>query len=1651
MADYNILSNELNSSNSSNVPDILNRNKSKNEILTSLSKIIIAKIPDKYTALLIDFAKIYFSLVSAEDLITHKVEDLYGALLSHWNFLNATKPGNKNIRVYNPSYEQHGWSSPHTIIEVVCPDHPFVVNSIRQKLFDMNIGIYLIISANGVITKRNKNNDISDIKIDYTQVHKKELLIYLEIDKQVEQNLININQEISSILNDINIVVRDWSSMVSKAEELLEDKQKYLYNNDSLFTEYLQFIQWLIDDKFIFLGCCDYKFLNKSKNKTPVLKIDEKSGLGYLAKDSRFTAKECFAGWQHKIEELTSGKDCILIAKSNVRSTVHRRAYLDYIPVALSDNKGNIIGERRFLGLFTSSAYHTGAIEVPLLRNKIKKVMDFAGLNWESHTAKQILNILESLLRDDLFQSSPEELVELAFGIFHMQDRRQIKLFIRRDKFGGFFSCILCIPKDVYNNKLRKEIGNFLKESLEGEEITFTTNFSESILAKIYFVIRLPANTQPPRYSINELQQKIIDMAKTWGDKLKNAMLEHYGEEKGNSLYFKYCDAFPASYHEYFQPYAAVYDIQHMEELKHDNSISMFFYNPLEDSGQRLRFKLFRKNNPVPLSDVLPILENMGMTVLSEHSHKISLTSNETIWINDFVMLHEHKHNINLDNLRNLLQDCFLSVWQEKAENDSLNKLVLLASLSWREISILRAYSRYMRQIKFTFSEAYINNTLTSYADIAKDLIKLFMHKFSLKNLDKQDQDNVYVLEEGIRKSLNEIDNLDQDRICRRFLDVISATVRTNYFQVTSDNKIKDYISFKIKSSLIPDIPLPCPMFEIFVYSTLVEGVHLRGGKFSRGGLRWSTRIEDFRTETLDLVKAQNVKNAVIVPTGAKGGFVVKKLDTLIDRQHIQEEIASCYSMFIRGLLDITDNLKNSVVIKPKKVICLDEDDTYLVVAADKGTATFSDIANKIAAEYDFWLGDAFASGGSNGYDHKKMGITARGAWESVKRHFCVLSKDIDTSPFTVIGIGDMGGDVFGNGMLLSSNIKLVAAFNHLHIFIDPNPDPAISFTERQRLYNLPNSTWNSYDSKLISSGGGVYSRSAKLIKISAEAQKVLGTTQSEFVPSELIKVILQAPVDLLWNGGIGTYVKAIDETHDDVGDRNNDALRINGYQLRCKIVGEGGNLGLTQLGRIEAALNGIISFTDFIDNAGGVDCSDHEVNIKILLDDIVKNGDLTLKQRNTLLVEMTEEIAELVLKNNYDQSLSISLASSRASETLDEHARFIENLEKYADLDRELEFLPNDEMLAERKHNGIGLTRPEISILNAYSKIMLKAEISKTNLADDPDLQCFLSSAFPQILHKRFAKEMINHKLCREIITTQLSNMIVNRMGITFVQRLFDETGASISDIVRSYIIIDEILDVDNIWRKIANLDNKIECSLQNRILLDLIRLVRRLSRWILRNRRKNLRIKPLVEYFKPKLLQLIKIMPYKLQGEDLKMIDCYIAEYLAAGIDKDLVSILSILRPLYSSMDIIEVAYKYNIDLEEFAEAYFALGDKLELGWFRIQLSHQPVDDTWDALARSACRDDIDHHQSDMAIGVLKFCQDSLSLNDKIEHWLNAYQTLVSRWQEMIVDLKTTKSREFTIFAVALRDLLDLAQSSRFGAYSNTDTDEANKKEAK
>lgn len=1645
------------------------------ELLDKVIAIIDKKFPQTQSNALKNFVQHFYHSIAPEDLLERgDVSNLYGAAVDYWRFVEKYTPKQTKVRVYNPQFEHDGWQTTHTIVSILIKDMPFLVDSIRMALNHHSLTVHLTIHPT-LKTHRDESGQLiellpHDSDNQLSQAEREnghyESLIHLEVDRQSEAAVLeDIADELEKVLDDVRMAVDDWQLMRQKMAEVLQHLETNPPPIDSdEINEVGEFLHWTQTNHFTFLGYREYELLCDSdtlelcrvpgtglgilRDRDPLTPngqplsnegkviIDENQTEPQLATGEISTS---FAKLPSPLRQLACEPHLLLLNKTSALSTIHRPAHMDYIGIKRINKDGIVTGEWRFLGLYTSAAYRQRTMDTPLIRRKVNYVVEQAGYWRNSHKNQALLYILETYPRDELFQIDLETLRETALGILQLQERQRIRLFVRPDINGRYFSCLVYVPRDRYDSEIRQRMQAVLMEAFGGTHVEFHALLSESVLAQVHFIVYTPTGTCL-NCDIKEIENKLIEVTREWQDVLHDALLEHNGEERGSYLLRRYEKAFPVSYREYFSARYAVYDIDQIETLAENDGLGMSLYRQVEAPDNSLHFKLFHPQSHIPLCDVLPMLENMGVKVISERSYEVRTALHSPIWIQDFELLHQEK-SLNISQIKTVFQEAFALVWRGDIENDGFNRLVLHAQLNWRQILIFRAYWKYWRQTGARFSQEYVEQALVHNPAIVQSLIALFYARCNPTQVETEKVDSIV---QQIEKLLDSVTSLDEDRILRQFLGVILATLRTNYFQTTNtseknrddshfsasstNNSNKPYLSFKFDPGKVPELPEPRPMFEIFVYSPRVEGVHLRGGKVARGGIRWSDRFEDFRTEVLGLLKAQMVKNAVIVPVGSKGGFVAKRLPTQGGREAVQAEGIECYKIFIRGLLDLTDNLVDGQMVPPTQIVRHDDDDPYLVVAADKGTATFSDIANGIAKEYRFWLGDAFASGGSAGYDHKKMGITARGAWESVKRHFRELGMDIQTQNFTVVGIGDMSGDVFGNGLLLSQHIQLVGAFNHLHIFIDPNPEPKKSFQERQRLFNLPRSSWADYDTRLISEGGGVFSRSRKTIILSPQVQTRLGITASTLTPNELIRAMLVAPVDLLFNGGIGTYVKAQTEHHTNVGDKTNDTLRVNGQELRCRVVGEGGNLGFTQLGRIEYALGGGRLYTDAIDNSGGVDCSDHEVNLKILLNAIIANGDMTDKQRNQLLAELTPAVAGLVLKNNYLQTQAISISRSISPQMLDLHSRFIRHLERSGQLDRQIEYLPNNKMLTERRAAQQGLTSPELCVLLAYSKISLYQRLLDSELLEEPYcVKTILANYFPAPLPERFAEAIAQHRLHREIIATQLTNWVVNRSGIAFVYLLEEETGQMAPDIVRAFMVAWEVFGMPNLWAEIEALDNQISAEVQLSMMREARQQIERASRWLLRHHRMPLEIDETINALRPGITQLAESLLDLIGDDERERLEKTAQSFCHAGVPSNFATQVASLVFLLSALDIVEVAKTTSVKLETVAALHFMLGNRLKLHWLREQIGELPRDNRWTALSRSSLRDELYRTHRELTTVVLQ-TDTELEPEAQLNVWLENNQTRLERCQQVLSDISHVKKPDLSMLSVALREIRNL-----------------------
>lgn len=1609
--------------------------RSKTQFLQSIKNAIKEKLPEADAKDLIHFTDEFFLSSFVDEFEGRRVSDVLGLLVSARKFIHQFDGKHSKVVVFDPNLEEHGWQSSHTTLLVMQKNMPFIVDSMRMTLAAREVKTHTIQYASFQVERDAKGKFISFI----TKKHKAhdassgEGLVLVEVDRHNDEAAKkSLVEAITAVLSDVEMTVTDYQVMKEKTGLIQQELARLKALPKSQFDlgeidETIAFLDWLARDHFAFLGYVDLD-IKETKKLHSMLPV-KGSEMGLLRNHPEQIEPIDFSKLAAKTKNAILNSQLITFAKAPARSTVHRPAYPDCIAVKRLNDKGEIVGEHVFYGLYTARTLTHNLSDIPILRAKAEFVLDKSELNVNDYRGKELVQLLNVYPRDELFQIDKQMLFENLMGTLFVQERRQSRLFMREDTFGRFVNCLVYVPREIYNTAIRIKIQNILMDHFHGLDVEFNTFISESVLARTQITIKLDPE-EKQSFNTKELEEKIIAVTQSWEDDLETSLFETYGEETANIYINKYRSAFSSSYREEFSPRRAAIDIEHIENVANGKHLGMSFYRAIDETEEFVHFKLFHAEQPVTLSDVMPIFENMGFRVIGEHPYECVDRAGRTVWIHDFTLTASSHQLIDINKIRANFEALFLKVWEGNAENDSFNRLVISAYMNWRQIAMLRSYARYMRQIRISNSQRFIANTVVNNTAISNMLVELFEQRFNPGMKADVALKHCELLEENFLKALDDVHNLSEDKILRLYVDLIKATMRTNYFQRNDEGEYRYDIAFKFHPRLIPNVPMPVPMYEIFIYSPRIEGVHLRGGKVARGGLRWSDRYEDYRTEVLGLVKAQQVKNAVIVPVGAKGGFVAKRLPE--EREAYLKEGIACYQIFIRGLLSVTDNLKEGKVVKPIDVVCHDDDDFYLVVAADKGTATFSDIANAISLEKGHWLGDAFASGGSQGYDHKKMGITAKGGWVSVQRHFREMGHDIQTTPFTAIGIGDMAGDVFGNGLLLSKCTKLIAAFNHMHIFFDPSPDPEKSFVERKRLFDLPRSTWADYSKELISEGGGVYSRNEKSIKLSPQFQSFLGTTEKQMAPNQLIHSILKAEADLLWIGGIGTYVMASTETHADVGDKANDPLRITGKELSVKVVGEGGNLGMTQLSRIEYALKGGRLNTDFIDNAAGVDCSDHEVNIKILLNEILMNGDLTEKQRNKMLLEMTDDVAKLVLKNNYRQTQAISIAHRDALPRMEEYRRLINSMESAKKLNRKLEFLPSDEAITERKSLGQGLTRPELSVLISYVKGDLKETLLNSTLPDEEHLAHEITEVFPKQINSKFKTELHKHRLRREIISTQVANDMVNHMGITFVERLKQSTGATSASIALAYIIARDVFDLEKWWVAIEQLDHKVPSVLQLRMMSELMSLIRRACRWLIRNRRSELNVVENMQRFRDGIRLISKSLPEYLTGSTKETFDKRYEELIEHGVEIELASIVAGASHLYAALGIIEAHQVGDGKLDEVAQIYYLLGNRLDLTWFGHQINSLTPLTHWQALAREAFREDLDWQQRALTVGLLKLKGKNQSIEERVDTWMQQHMDLVDRWKQMLTEFKASEDAEFSMYSVALRELLNLAQST-------------------
>ncbi len=1612
----------------------------KSELLGRLCAYAEKRPPTGLNGLSIEtLLRSYYRHAATEDLQARNEVDLYGAVTHQLRSGTERPQGTAVVRIFTPTVPADGWSAEgHTVVEVVTDDMPFLVDSVSMALDRAGHDVHLVIHPQ-LVVRRDVAGHLQEVldpdagdPVDLAEHDVgRESWMHLEIDRIGDEEIPPLIADLEKVLTDVREAVEDWPRMHGRLESLVAEIEEHPPSLPADEVEQsLAFLRWLGEDHFTFLGYREYKLNRHGVNEE--LEAIAGTGFGILRSDPTTVSV-----LPPLVASKARDKTLLVLAKANSRSTVHRPVHLDYVGIKKFDAAGEVIGERRFLGLFSSAAYTESVTRIPLAREKTKAVIAEAGFEPMSHAGKAMLDVLETYPRDEIFQTPVADLVPIATTVMHTRERRQLKLFVRQDLYGRYWSVLVYLPRDRYNTAVRERISAILTEQLRADSIEYTAHVGDSFAARLHFVVRPPAGQLVGDVDVADLERRCAEAARSWRDDFSAAVVAEYGEEHGSRLARRYAASFPEAYKEDYPPRTGAADIGRLEEIVGDEGVGVSLYEEVGAAPGEARLKIYRVGAPLSLSAVLPVLAAMGVDVIDERPYELEDLHRPT-YIYDFGM---RRAGGMPDRARDLFADTVLAVWDGRNETDGFNALVLAAGINWRQALVLRAYARHMLQGGSPFSQTSIEDALRINIDITRLLVQLFEARFSpgRDELDADSESRRALCEEigeRILRALDEVTSLDHDRILRSYLTWINATLRTNAFQTDANGAVHRYLSLKLEPSDIAELPEPRPRYEIFVYSPRVEGVHLRFGPVARGGLRWSDRRDDFRAEVLGLVKAQMVKNTVIVPVGAKGGFYAKLLPDPSDRDAWMAEGIACYQTFISALLDVTDNLVDGVVVPPRQVVRHDGDDPYLVVAADKGTATFSDIANQVSADYDFWLGDAFASGGSVGYDHKAMGITARGAWVSVQRHFREMGIDCQTQDFTCVGIGDMSGDVFGNGMLCSEHIRLVAAFDHRDIFLDPNPDPAASYAERRRLFDLPRSSWKDYDASLISEGGGVFPRTAKSIPLAEPVRAALGIEATALTPAELMRAILLAPVDLLWNGGIGTYVKASSESDAEAADKANDAIRVDGRELRARCVGEGGNLGFTQRGRIEYAREGGVGQrgrinTDFIDNSAGVDTSDHEVNIKILLDRVVVAGDLTGKQRNDLLASMTDEVGTLVLADNYEQNVALANAEAQAPALLHVHEDWMRTLESRGLLNRALEALPSRREVAGRIERSEGLSGPELAVLLAYTKIVLADDLLATEIADDPFLRGDLYGYFPTRMRQDYRAAMEAHPLRREIVVTQLVNQLVNRAGMTYFHRLTGETAAPPAQLTLAHFLSREIFGAVALNRQIAAFDNKLDAEVQTRMRIEVRTLVERASRWLVNNRRLPLDSEAVVGEFEVTVEQVTSALPELMTGAELEAFRARSEALTVLGVPEDLAARVAACPPAYMVLGIVQTASRAGLDPLEVARVHFAVAERLGLPALVSRILALPRNDRWQTMARAALRDDLHSVHAQLTGQVLAASDDGLDAPARVHAWEAREPDAVDRAAATFAQICADEQVDLARMSVALRVVRSLAES--------------------
>jgi glutamate dehydrogenase len=1626
---------------------------------------------------LLAYLRAYYRRVPDEDLAAAGAGPVAAVAMAQAR-LAADRPQGRALVRVGQGGAMAAFDPAAVVIGIITDDMPFLVDSVTMELARHGVTSYRVLHPQ-LLVRRDVAGALREVvgPLDASRSghdEQAESWTHIEIDgRACDVPLPGLEKDLHRVLHDVRVSVEDYPRMQAKATWLAD---RLFAEGASAPAETIALLHWLADNHFTFLGYREYDLVDDPEEMS--LRAVPGTGLGILRHDR--AGSKSFGALPPEVRARVKEPIRLIITKANSRSTVHRPSYLDYIAVKRVDEAGQINGEYRFLGLFTHAAYHESITRIPVLRRKLASVLDAAGLAGDSHDGQDLTEILEGYPREELFQIMPQELVPIALGVLALRERRQTRLFLRRDRYGRYMSCLVYLPRDRYTTAVRLRAQEVLRQAFGGVAVEYSATVGDSALARLHVVVRAEPGTRLTEVNRAELEARLAAAVRSWDEDLAAAAHERLGEAEAKNLLSICSSAIPETYKADVPALYALDDLtQIVRMLESGEQVAFEMWEaegfsggvPVEDAPPDRplvwRLTIYRTGSPITLTDVLPRLQHMGVEVVDEHPYEFKGPGLATpFWIYDFGLRRGGTTGSAAvpapSAVKGLFEDALTALWRGQIEDDGFNALVLDAHQSWRQIMMLRAYAKYLRQAGTRFSQDYVERVLRSNTTVTRLLVRLFESRFDPARQAGQAERSEAITEE-IRGELDDVAVLDHDRVLRAYLALILATLRTNYFTARVNpggrppallprgttpgtpgprpalrageegTDSTPYLVVKLDAAQVPDLPAPRPQFELFVYSPQLEAVHLRFAAVARGGLRWSDRSEDFRTEILGLAKAQEVKNSVIVPSGAKGGFVCKRLPDAADREAHQAEVLACYRTFISAMLEVTDNLQGGQVVPPPGVVRYDTDDPYLVVAADKGTATFSDTANEIATSYGFWLGDAFASGGSEGYDHKKMGITARGAWESVKFHFATLGVDTQTTDFTVAGVGDMSGDVFGNGMLLSRHIKLIGAFDHRHVFLDPAPDPETSFAERERLFALPRSSWSDYDATLISAGGGVWPRSAKSVPVSGPARQALGLAEDvrALSPDQLISAILAAPVDLLWNGGVGTYIKASTQPDGDAGDRANDAVRIDAPAVRAKVIAEGGNLGVTQAGRIEYALAGGLINTDFIDNSAGVDTSDHEVNIKILLAESVSRGELTMEQRNRLLQEMTDEVGQLVLQDNYHQNRALASSRAQAAEMLHVHSRMMRKMARDGRISRRLEVLPGDKEVAERRSAGLGLTTPEFAVLLAQVKIGAEQEMLASALPDDPYLRSVLTGYFPAPLRDTFAAQMDAHPLRREIITTAVVNDMVDRSGTTFLFRMNEETGASAPDLTAAYLVARHVFDMAGFWAQVEALDGQVDVPTQLDMLLEGHKLTERGTRWLLNKRRPPFDIAETIDFFSGGVLSVTSGLPKLLTGRDRSEFGQRLDSFTARGVPEALAEQVAGMVPAYSAFDLVEIAATAGRSVEETAEVYFDLADRLQIARLRDRITALPRDDRWNTMARAALRDDLYASHAAITQDVLEVTGPGRP-EERLGVWVERNETAVTRAAQTLTEIWESDRFTVAMLSVAVRAIRTLVTAS-------------------